>query len=611
MRREGSIRARLRLGLALLSLTLLVVSLASVLSLRRVGDAIETLLRENYPSILACDEMNEALERQDSAVFFRASGREHVGFEPIETYRKTFVSALDRAEGSTLLPGEAERVEAVRKLHRAYAETVERVLQLPHGERVGAYFREVVPRFDRLKEQILALRGMNTAILDRSDRDAKALARRVLHVGIAISAAAALLAAWIAWWLGRSVVRPVDAFARAATSIGELDLDVRIPDPGVRELAPLAASFRGMLERLRAYRDRSQGELQAARDLAKTTVECLLDPVIVFDDRGAVRLANDAAERAFGIRAVPSEQRTPCAVPPEIAAARDRVLATDAPVLPRSLADAVRWSGGDGERYFLVRAAPLHGGAEAIDSTHVLVVAQDVTRFRRIDELKSDVVATVSHEFKTPLTSLRMATHLLLDPSSGPLTDAQREIVTTARDDTERLRAIVDELLDVVRIEAEAGALRNVTFDPADVFRSVVAAHRAVAREKGVTLEVDASSAAPIVGDPERLSIALANLVSNAVRHTPEGGRVVLSATAAGDAVRIVVSDTGEGIEAADLPRIFERTVKGGGGRERHGLGLSIAREIVHKHGGDIEVASTPGQGSTFAVVLPRTDVSA
>ncbi len=610
MPREGSIRTRLRLGLALLSLTLLVVSVASVLSLRRVGDAIESLLRENYPSILACDEMNEALERQDSAAFFRASGREHVGFDTIETYRKSFDSALHRAEGSTLLPGEAELVDEIRKLHREYGATVDRVLVLPQGERVAAYFREIVPRFDGLKEQLFALRGMNTASLDRTDRDARALARRVLHAGIGITAGAALLAAWIAWWLGRSVVRPIDAFARAATSIGELDLEVRIPDPEVRELAPLAASFRRMLERLRAYRDRSQGELQAARDLAKTTVECLLDPVIVFDELGHVRLSNEAAERAFGIRAARGlEADRSSRIPAEIAAARDRVLASSEPVLPRSLSDAIRRHGSDGERYYLVRAAPLRSGGD--ESSSVLVVAQDVTRFLRIDELKSDVVATVSHEFKTPLTSLRMATHLLLDPSAGPLTDAQREIVTTARDDTERLRAIVDDLLDLVRIEAEAGALRNVALDPFDVLRSVVASHRAVAREKGVSLAIDEKPSAPIVGDPERLSIALANLVSNAVRHTPGGGRVVLSAEAAGDAVRIVVADTGEGIEAADLPRIFERSMKGGGGRDRHGLGLASAREIVHTHGGEIVVASTPGKGSVFAVVLPRTDVSA
>src|SRR6185312_7814056 len=117
-------------------------------------------------------------------------------------------------------------------------------------------------------------------------------------------------------------------------------------------------------------------------------------------------------------------------------------------------------------RHYLVRAAPLRAASPgAPGEASAIVLAQDVTRFHRIDELKSDMVATVSHQFKTPLTSLRMATHLLLEPAAGPLTDEQRELVTTARDDTERLRAMVEELLDVVRIESDAGALHRVPVD--------------------------------------------------------------------------------------------------------------------------------------------------
>src|SRR6202012_5562589 len=128
-----------------------------------------------------------------------------------------------------------------------------------------------------------------------------------------------------------------------------------------------------------------------------------------------------------------------------------------------SLADAMRWITLDGEKYFLVRASPLRG--EDASAGGVIVVAQDVTRFRRIDALKSDVVATVSHELKTPLTSLRLATHMLLEESTGPLQSIQRELAVTARDETERLQSTVNELLDLVRIEREAGALKPALVD--------------------------------------------------------------------------------------------------------------------------------------------------
>ena len=339
---NASIRSRLRVGLFLLTAALVIVAVASISSLRRLTTALETLLRENYPSILACDEMTEALEQQDSVAFFRASGREHVGLGTIEANRRAFDLAVVRAEGATVLPGEAALVARVRSLHVDYSASVDRALGEAGNERVAAYFRDVVPRFDRLKDAIFDLRRMNVAILERADQDARALARRSVNIGLALGLAAAALAAWTAWWFGRSIVRPIDRFVKTATSIGELDLELTVPEPGVRELAPLAASFRNMVERLRAYRDRSQGELRAAQDLAKTTVECMLDPVIVFDDKGGIRLANEAAEAAFAVRSTE--------VPSELAAARDHVLRDGLPVLPRNLGEAMHRSTGEGER---------------------------------------------------------------------------------------------------------------------------------------------------------------------------------------------------------------------------------------------------------------------
>ena len=293
-------------------------------------------------------------------------------------------------------------------------------------------------------------------------------------------------------------------------------------------------------------------------------------------------------------------------IPEALGLARDRVFATSEPVLPRSLSESMTWRGAEGEKHYLVRAAPLQ--AAAGDKPGAIVVAQDVTRFYRIDELKSDMVATVSHQLKTPLTSLRMATHLLLEPATGPLTASQREVVTAARDDTERLRALVDEFLDLVRIEAEAGAPRRVRVDPRRLLELCVEAHAAIARDKGVALAVEGGPAlAPVALDPEKIGVVLANLVSNAVRHTPSGGAITLRAEDEGDALRVTIRDTGEGVSEEDLVRLMDRGAKRiAPGHGRHGLGLSIAKEIVLQHGGELRAQSVVGAGSTFTVVLPR-----
>ena len=603
-----SLRRRLRIGFGAIAAAFALLSIAAVASLDRLGDAIATILRENYASVVHCEQMKEALERQDSAALFAASGREDIAAPMLRDNRASFEDALSREERNITLPGEGEMVRDLRAGYTSYAREVDRALALPGGEQRAAYFRELLPRVEALKDLVQRILRLNQAHMEDANGRAKRLARGTVHGALAVSVAALAFVVWFALWLVRSTTRPLEALTRSAKAIGEGDLAVSVAEPETSELATLASAFNHMTERLRLYRESSLGELLAAKDLARSTLECMLDPVVVLDREGGVLLANEAAERAFAIRIGSAEElrHAEIAVPDELAGARDRALDSGAPVLPRSLSEAVRRRTDAGERHYLVRALPL--GSAPRDRQSAIVLAQDVTRFRRIDDLKSDMVATVSHELKTPLTSLRMATHLLLEPATGALTEPQRELVTTARDDAERLRATVEELLDVVRIEAEAGALRRVPVDPSALLHEIADAHAAIARDKGVAIDVEPPAAGRVDMDPERISIALANLVSNAIRHTPPGGHVRLRAKRDGGSVRIDVVDDGEGVAPELLPRIFDRsfTTRGGAdGPRGHGLGLAIAREIALQHGGDLHAESAPGAGSTFSLVIP------
>ena len=406
------------------------------------------------------------------------------------------------------------------------------------------------------------------------------------------------------------MLAPLAWFTKHARAIGEGKLDTTVPIPDVSELSALGEALNRMQERLRAYRDSSLGELLAAKDLSRATVASMVDPVIVFSARGEVLLANEAAESTFGLTSdgIDVLRRGGVEVPEPIALARDAVLTQGNSLLPQSLADAMRWITDEGEKYFLVRASPLQ--TEEASGGGVIVVAQDVTRFRRIDALKSDVVATVSHELKTPLTSLRLATHMLLEESTGPLQNIQRELAVTARDETERLQSTVNELLDLVRIEREAGALKVTPVNASALLHEVAAAHQKAADAKHVEITIDATDPDSSVElDPEQITIVLGNLLSNAIRHCQEGGHVRLTSTAAGLDQVFSVKDDGDGIAAEDVRRIFERhwsgsepsTLKG-----RHGLGLAIAKEIATRHGGSIEVETELGKGCLFRLRIPQ-----
>ncbi|MEP7050285.1 MAG: ATP-binding protein [Pseudomonadota bacterium] len=608
--RRKSLRARLFRALAVVGLTLVVLCVLSTAAVTRLGGAIALILRENYVSVVACQEMNEALERQDSAALFAASGRVDIAEPLLLQHRAGFAKAFAREANNITLPGEGARVHRVDSLYQGYLAAVDHLLQEPRELRIASYFKELLPRFNAVRGEVTAIRLMNQKNMEWADKDARRVAQRTLELAVLITLVALSIAAWFAVRIPRTVLNPIVSFTQHARAIGEGKLDTTVPVPEVSELSALGEALNRMQEKLRAYRDSSLGELLAAKDLSRATITSMVDPVIVFSTRGEVLLANDAAESTFGLMSGDADllRRGGIEIPEPIALARDAVLTHGEPLLPQSLADAMRWITADGEQYFLVRASPLQ--SDEARGAGVIVVAQDVTRFRRIDALKSDVVATVSHELKTPLTSLRLATHMLLEESTGPLQAIQRELALTARDETERLQSTVNELLDLVRIEREAGALKRAPVNARALLQEVASAHRKMAELKQVTIEIeDRAPSVPVELDAEQIAIVLGNLVSNAIRHSRQGGHVWLSAEADEQGHVLIVRDDGEGIAPEQLPHIFERhwsgsepsTLKG-----RHGLGLAIAKEIVTRHEGTLDVESRLGVGSTFRLRIPH-----
>jgi signal transduction histidine kinase len=241
------------------------------------------------------------------------------------------------------------------------------------------------------------------------------------------------------------------------------------------------------------------------------------------------------------------------------------------------------------------------------------VVLHDVTKFRLVDQLKSDMVATVSHELKTPLTSVQMAIHLLLEEAVGPLEPKQVELLLAARQDAERLLSMVSDLLDLTRIEQGKVQLDLHPVAASDLVNDAVLHFEARARDADIALSGRAAPGLPpVLVDRGRIEHVFDNLLSNALAYAGRGGSIRVSAEADGASVRFEVEDTGVGIAPEYLPKLFERFYRAPGSKSGGaGLGLSIAREIVEGHGGRIEARSEPGRGTTFIVRLPSAPAEA
>lgn len=218
------------------------------------------------------------------------------------------------------------------------------------------------------------------------------------------------------------------------------------------------------------------------------------------------------------------------------------------------------------------------------------------------------MVLEVSHDLRTPLTSVKGAAENLLDGIAGPLGESQREYVEIVRDHAERLIGAINKLLDSTRGESVRVALESAPVDVTALTREVVRGLQPIAEERGVTLEVKGNGART-VADPDKLRKVVENLVGNALKFTDRGGSVIVSSEEDDANVRITVDDTGVGMAEADLEHVFDRFYRAqadGGERPGSGLGLAITRDLVRLHGGDVLARSALGKGSTFSAVLPR-----
>jgi two-component system, OmpR family, phosphate regulon sensor histidine kinase PhoR len=255
----------------------------------------------------------------------------------------------------------------------------------------------------------------------------------------------------------------------------------------------------------------------------------------------------------------------------------------------------------------LVHAAPLSGDDEGL-----LVVFVDVTELRRLESLRRDFVANASHEIRTPIAAVRSATETL---RSGALEDPRvaARFVDIIERNAQRLQSLLEDMLELSKLESNEFKLKRERVELGSVVPLVLALFRERAEKKAVSLSSElARSPGAVEGDARALEHVLSNLVDNAVKYCPAGSRVVVSASLEGDRVNLVVSDTGPGIPAEHLPRVFERFYRVDAGRSRElggtGLGLSIVKHMVEAMRGKVWVESELGRGATFIVSLPRGD---
>jgi signal transduction histidine kinase len=580
----------------------LAVGIYAIFLFSKLGGAIDVILRENYRSVVASQNMKEAAARMDSGLLFMLGGEEERGKRLFQEAVPLFETNSDIESQNITLPGEGDLENKLRQLHAQYMDATAKFFALAPSDpaRRALYFDQLLPVFNAVQEtagRILEINQQNMV-------DANNAARRQSHAAsqymIGTLLAGLIVAAGATYALARSIIQPVQSLTESAMQLGEGNLDQHVPVLSRDEVGKLAEAFNKMAAKLRAYRQSTTEKILQAQQTTESALRAFPDPILVFSSEKEIELQNAAAERF--LRQIGGNIASLGALSSQI----DQSLKGSADFQPTSFDKAVSVNLDGSEKFFLPRVLAMRN--ENGNPVGVVVALQDVTRFRVADDVKTDLIATVSHELKTPLTSMQMAVYLLLEEKVGPLNPKQTELLLAARTNSDRLFDMIEDLLDLARFEGGAALIEKKAVSSRQLVEEVAAREKELVESRGLELKVELEPHLPRVEvSRARIDQVFANFFSNAVKYSPSGALITLSARREGAKnVRFTVKDEGPGVPRELHRRIFDKFFRvSESGDEGAGLGLSIAREIVLAHGGSIGVEGEAGKGSEFFFTLP------
>ena len=601
------IRQKLSLGFGGLLAVIVIIGLESVSLLSELGGSIGVILRENYRSVIACQEMKEALDRMDRGMLFILLGYQSPGTDLISKNRESFQKALDVELQNITIAGEAEKATQLQELFKQCLQTIDSATQqgLSSGGLRQAYFSAFLPLFQQIKTTADEIQDMNQRNMGDANQLALKKAKAARRLMLMLLVFGALLAVAFVILIGKWIIRPIAGLTSSALEIKSGNLDLVVPTRSKDEIGTLAETFNDMAAALREFRRTRAAQLINMKRVTEQAFKVLPEAVVIVNTEGMIEIASEMATQLFDLR--PNDKIDDA--PHGIVDLYNEAMLTGRAIEPQSSQSPVQKFIKGKERYFHLKAVPILDNYR--QPTGVIISLSDVTLEREQNEMKRGVVSTVSHQLKTPLTSIRMSLHLLLEEKVGTLSEKQADLLVAAREESDRLHLILEQLLNISRIESGKTSMDLKTIRPHELVLESIEPFRSAAMDRGVTLEVKLPDDLPdVLADPLMVSQVFANLLSNALKYTDPGGVVGVSAESKEDSVLFSVSDTGRGIPAQYLKKILENffRVPGQTIESGLGLGLSIVQEIVEAHGGSVTVESRESEGSVFTFALKRSD---
>jgi signal transduction histidine kinase/HAMP domain-containing protein len=598
------LRWRLLIGLVSLFILLLAVGGYSIWLVARLQTDINSILKDNYGSIHEGHQLRLRLLRMNAAYLKpRVADTVAIGSGMLEsTYAPELQKTLASLRALARTPEDQAHVARLTAEVEDYLNLFRQILSL------SATAQE---RYDemrlRITEKNLAMAAAAETILASRERAmmaaqsrAKALAGGTVRFLISAILAGLVVFIYAYYRLGKSLVAPIEELTQSLDAVRAGKFEKSLPVRDGDELSRLAQAFNAMSDELRTYRrDTDETIIRLNRSL-RETIAAFPYPVMVLDASFAIWVTNEAADTFLKSIGNPDD------LPEPLNSRIEEVRRTGSDYLPDGPADSLLFRVGEREVHYLPRILRIFSPEGEFSGAAVILI--DVTRFRWLDDMKTNLISTISHEIRTPLTGIRMMLHLLLEKNGGDLTAMQHEMVQAACADCERLLSTLNSLLDLSRMEAGRAQLELQPVPPGELIEEARTAFQSQADAMDVRIQLEVEEELPaVLADRARMMHVIGNFTSNALKFAPKQSTIRLTADRSGaDRVRLSVIDSGPGIPEQYHARIFDKFFQAPGHLpDGIGLGLSIARQIVHAHDGRTGVHSEPHVATRFYCELP------
>ncbi len=566
-----SIKYKLRAGITFLFLMALIAAGLAAYYLNRLSADSKDILKDNYRTLIYAKNIGQALDNAGQAY-------------PNTALLSDIEKNLSAQEHNITEHGERELTASLR-------------VNFEHYKTAVNNHQATAPYGDKMKNSLYSIMQLNMTAIEHKDKTATETANTAVIIVSFIGSLCFLIAFTFVVNFPGYIANPIAELTQGIKAIAGKNYQKRIVFDSKDEFGDLADAFNQMAQQLDIYENSSLANILFEKKRIETIINSMHDAIIGLDDKMFIVFANKVACTLMEI----SEDKLIGKYAPDVALEND---------LLRNIlhANQVRMKifADNRESYFTKEVFEVVNDNTSIGK---VIILKNITEFQQLDEAKTNFIATISHELKTPISAIKMSLKLLEDDRIGVVNGEQKQLLQNIDDDTKRLLQITGELLDMAQVETGKIQLNFGSTHPQNIVNYAVQAVKFIADQKEINISVSCPDTLPNVNaDLDKSTWVLINLLSNAIKYSPERSTVQINVERAANSILFSVKDNGRGIDARYLSRIFERYFKvPGAGPEKTGtgLGLAIAKDFIEAQGGTINVESEIGDGSKFHFSLP------